>query len=81
MSDLCNKMTLKKVDERIQSINEILEKKLEWSLNKVELVGNFDAQKEFKKIEKMRRIQLTMLNQTHRISEPFIYSILRRKLL
>jgi hypothetical protein len=58
-----------------------MEKKIEWSLNKVEQVGNFDAQKEFKKIEKMRKIQLPTLNQTYKINEPFIYSILRRKLL
>jgi hypothetical protein len=81
MSDLCNQMTQRKVDDRIQTIDKILEFKHKWSLNKVEQSGNFDAQEELNKIEKMRKIQKIILTQTHGVTEPFVYSILRRKLL
>jgi hypothetical protein len=75
MSDLSYKMTRRRVNDRAQNIDEVLKDKHLWGLEKVEKLGDekFEAKEEFEIILKMKKHQNSI--------EPYIYSMLRKKLL
>ncbi len=74
LSDLSDKMTRRRVNDRVQSIDEVLKDKHSWGLKKVEKLGNekFEAKEDFEIILKMKKHQ--------NLKEPYIYSI-HKKLL
>ncbi len=59
MSDLNDKMTRRRVDDRVQNIEEILKNKNLWGLKKFGKLGDekFDVKEEFEKILKLKNFR------------------------